>query len=1575
MAKLKSGSRVYGNLTVDTELFVSTDATVLGNLNVRGNVTTINSTTITVVDPIAQYGRGANNVALTTNDGKDRGLDLAYYNGGAKDAFMGWKNGSNTFVLASNVSISDNVVTVDTYGDLTMGEITADGGGLSNIPGANVTGWVNNANYANFAGTVTESAQSNITSVGTLTSLAVGTDESLTIDTNGNISTVGFVNADGDLRIGIASGIGSNSAVANIYGNLNVTGKITGTIDATIGAKGTNTNVQFNDAGNINGSGGFTFNKTSNTVGVANISLDGNNANVNFTGTAGVTGSTGVNVKATTGAINLNADGKNLTVDNSGVSYNNNFNIDAGGNITASGHANILSNLAVAGGNFTVSASGNVDAKRGDFTSIKNTGLTDNQLVFTTGNVLGGDSGLTFASGTLTSNNFATTNANITGNITTKYNSGKLLTTDVGGNLIESSVEFASDTLTVANANVTDTATIGNLEITSLTTTGGLLFTGSASGNVTESTNLTFTTGTNTLSTTNITASGNIVGANLTANALTSTEIVYSGTGGLLQGDAAFTFNDTTGTVSANSFTAAVGIVGANLTSNALTGTEIVYSGTGGVLQGDEDFTFNDNTGTVSANNFTASASIVGANVTSNSLTSTEIVYSGTGGILQGDAAFTFNDTTGTVSANNVSVTVNVTAGNVYANSGTVKATTLEGTLSTAAQPNVTSLGNLTVANVTGNLQAGGVLTDNLYYANGTVWDLQQAAGDSTQIQYNDGDNFAASSDFTYNNSTQTFTVGGAGIANVTVLNTTNVNATLATVTTGNITTVNATTLNASANANITGNLNVTTNADITGNLKVTANANIVTDLRVGGSANIIGSLTAGDTTVNGNLTVTGTTTSVNTTVSQLSDPLFDLGNGANGAALTTDDGMDRGLLMHVYSGSSAKNIFMGYDNSNAEFVLAKNVTVADNIVTVVGSNAEQQAANLGDLRLGNIFAYNANFGGVVFSQGNVTLGAGSYLNGDVNGNISGDITVTGGAGAIQFADSSNLLVSSANFNFDAGNVALTVGNGTTTGKVIANLLTGTLTTAAQPNITSVGTLGNANIGTTLNVASSAVVANSGGIYTDGYYYANGSAIDFQTAAGSATQIQFKSSSGNDLDASANLTFDASTSNLTVNGNIITGTGSGGNISGANVVSATLFSGSGASLTNINGANVSEVALATNVTAAAQGNITSVGTLTSLDVTGNITTSAGHINVTNGGVYANTGTVVANLVTANYVTGTLTTAAQPNITSVGTLTSLTVSNVGGSGNITADNLYANSGIIGAQYLKGDGSNIANITGANVTGYVANANIANVAYAVDGSNITGTTLASGVVTSSLTTVGTLGNLTVTGNITSTSGTILAGNIGNSATILRGDGANITGVTASAIDAGNLTGQTLSSNVIYSSLTSVGTLTALTVNGPTDLGAVGNVKITGGTDGQYLQTDGTGNLVWDTVELSNIHNGTSIVNIASSNGNITADVAGSTIITIATTGLTVTGVIEATGNITAANLISNNFVIANGTTDSNSAITGAITSNGGIAARGNIYTGNALGFAHGAGNTSSAAYIQYNATAGSLDFIFN
>jgi hypothetical protein len=79
----------------------------------------------------------------------------------------------------------------------------------------------------------------------------------------------------------------------------------------------------------------------------------------------------------------------------------------------------------------------------------------------------------------------------------------------------------------------------------------------------------------------------------------------------------------------------------------------------------------------------------------------------------------------------------------------------------------------------------------------------------------------------------------------------------------------------------------------------------------------------------------------------------------------------------------------------------------------------------------------------------------------------------------------------------------------------------------------------------------------------------------------------------------------------------------------------------------------------------------------------------------------------------------------------------------------------------------------------------------------------------------------------------------GNVGN--TILQGAGS-----TFKPAALANLAYSV--ANAAQPNITSIGTLTTLTVSGNTSLGLVGNVKITGGTSGYVLSTDGAGNLSW-------------------------------------------------------------------------------------------------------------------------------
>ena len=69
------------------------------------------------------------------------------------------------------------------------------------------------------------------------------------------------------------------------------------------------------------------------------------------------------------------------------------------------------------------------------------------------------------------------------------------------------------------------------------------------------------------------------------------------------------------------------------------------------------------------------------------------------------------------------------------------------------------------------------VKTDHLYYSNGQPWDMQEAAGSNTQIQFNDGNNnFGASANLTFDTSTDILKVSGtANISNAVVIGNTTI--------------------------------------------------------------------------------------------------------------------------------------------------------------------------------------------------------------------------------------------------------------------------------------------------------------------------------------------------------------------------------------------------------------------------------------------------------------------------------------------------------------------------------------------------------------------------------------------------------------------------------------------------------------------------------------------------------------------------------------------------------------------------------------------------------------------------------
>ena len=203
---------------------------------------------------------------------------------------------------------------------------------------------------------------------------------------------------------------------------------------------------------------------------------------------------------------------------------------------------------------------------------------------------------------------------------------------------------------------------------------------------------------------------------------------------------------------------------------------------------------------------------------------------------------------------------------------------------------------------------------------------------------------------------------------------------------------------------------------------------------------------------------------------------------------------------------------------------------------------------------------FSGNFSGNVDISGNIKIGGSNTQvlfnsNGDVQGSnaytfdyVANILTLTGNL----FTTNANLgNVATANFFIGAGNNLSNIAGANVSGQVANALISGTVYTNAQPNITSVGTLSSLSV--TANVTA-------GNILTNSLLYANGSPWDLQEPAGSNTQIQYNDGNSN-FGASANLTFDYSSNTLTTT-----------NISAANgVISGNTINGKNALLVGITG--------------------------------------------------------------------------------------------------------------------------------------------------------------------------------------------------------------------------------------------------------------------------------------------------------------------------------------------------------------------------------------------------------------------
>jgi hypothetical protein len=946
------------------------------------------------------------------------------------------------------------------------------------------------------------------------------------------------------------------------------------------------------------------------------------------------------------------------------------------------------------------------------------------------------------------------------------------------------------------------------------------------------------------------------------------------------------------------------------------------------------------------------------------------------------------------VSANyvsgNGSLLTSITGANVTGyvpNASAANAATTAGTVTTNAQPNITSVGTLTDLTVSGNVFAPAIVQNASTYD--TRISLNSAAGIVEISANGNPTKFNPSGAIELSGVSQVFggTFGGSGLtvgtSQTDLFQNRGGNVTVQVGTGGSIS--KTWTFENGGNLSAPGKI---TSAGLVSNGVV--NFNSASNVSLGNVSNLhIDGGAAGyvlQTDGSGNLTfVSAGSTGI---------------AGANTEVQFNDGGSFGASNTFTFNKGTNTLSVTNYTGNGAGLTSITGANVTGNVDSAIQSNYANTANSVAGANVSGQVG-NALIAGTVYTaaQPNITS-VGTLSNLSVTGTVTtGNANVTGTltAGSIATSGAGTGNISGANYiiaNYFSGNGSLLTGltGANVSGQVGNALVAGTVYTAAQPNITSVGTLlglsitgniditGNINATGNLNYdnVTDLVVGdpliflganNTGNLYdlgfvasytisntfyhtglardaTDGTYklydqvitepttvidFANGTYAPFKTGAFEST--------GNILALNANLGNLAIASYFSGNGYYLTGVQSSGGsattagtvttnaqpnitsvgtltsitlssngnismngiasqISGANLISANYFSGNGYYLTSVQAAG-GNADTAGTVTTNAQPNITSTGTLTGVTIGSN-----GNISM-NGVASQISG---ANLVSANYVSGTLTTAAQPNITSVGTLSGVTLTTNGNVSMNGSASQISGANLVSANYVSGtlttaaqpSITSVGTLSGVTI-GSNGNISMNGVASQISGANLVSANYVSGTLTTAaqpnITSVGTLSGVTLTTN----------GNI------------SMNGV-ASQISGGNLVSANYVSGTLTTasqpSITSVGTLSGVTI------GSNGNISM----NGVASQISG-GNLV-------------------------SANYVSGTLTTAAQPNITSVGnlsILNVTGNVSAGNIKSDNLLYANGSPY--------------------VFTTNA------AGSNTQVQFNDNNAFAGSTAFTFD
>ena len=312
------------DVTVNNNLEVDGNVIVNQNLTVHGTTTTVNSTVVTLDDPIITLG---GDTAPGSNDGKDRGVEFRYYDGSAKLGFFGWDENASRYAFYHNATNTGEVFSGNRSGidagslklfDTTnatnsgSGTLIVGGGagiGLDLFVGDDLVV----ADAGSFGGNVGITGTLDVTS-----DFAVNSTKFTVASATGNTVIQGTVQVDGNATIGNQSS-DSHTVTGTVTFNQAITSTDITADQIQIGVAASN-EIDTTAGNLILDSAGGTVNITDNADVDGNLNVDGN---TQIDGTLTVDGNTTIgnaagDAHSVTGTVTFNQaiTSTDITADN-----------------------------------------------------------------------------------------------------------------------------------------------------------------------------------------------------------------------------------------------------------------------------------------------------------------------------------------------------------------------------------------------------------------------------------------------------------------------------------------------------------------------------------------------------------------------------------------------------------------------------------------------------------------------------------------------------------------------------------------------------------------------------------------------------------------------------------------------------------------------------------------------------------------------------------------------------------------------------------------------------------------------------------------------------------------------------------------------------------------------------------------------------------------------------------------------------------------------------------------------------------------------------------------------------------